>query len=141
MFLLTLACATAVPETEDIAFALAEMGLPPGTPCAEVTRSSTTPGHFGREGLRIEGTCAPAPGWQPAGWASTLPTPVASFPRPPLLGLPEHGLAFCVVGTWITGQSFTRLSCDSPPARFDQYRLAVWDPEARTVRFVLQNLY
>jgi hypothetical protein len=136
---LVLACA--VPLQEDRARVLAELGLPEGSSCPDLARDPTTPGTFGREGLRLQGTCTPPAGWAPAGWSSAWPAAADQFHRGPGLWLPAGGEVYCVVGVWRTGQSFDPHPCASPPAKFDHYRLAVWDPAAREVRFVLQNYY
>lgn len=131
----------------------AELAIPSDARLLSLTAEPTTPGTFGREGLRIVARFELPPASLAAfaaarrgapGWGA-LPVPEAIFGFPSAPDeLPRdvpRGLHFCEVGTWRVGTTFDPHPCGAPPPRFDRYRAAVLDEERGHLTVVMKNYY
>ena len=131
-----------------------ELGIPSEIALSKITSTPAKGGTFGREGLRIvatfrltaaqahvaEATWIHAPDWH----SLPLPATVSSFRFPPVEAVGEaSGVGFyrCHVGVWRTGEIYDRVACTAPPDKFDQFRIAVFDPTTSQLTVVAQNYY
>ena len=141
------------PAADDERMVRDTLALPESARLVTLSADPTTPGTFGREGLRVvavfelsavdfrayRASRAHAPGWSPL----PVPEAVFDFAYPPieLPRSPMRGLAFCQTGVYATGTTFTPNPCAPAPARFDQYRSAVLDDAERRLTAVFKNYY